>query len=157
MASLNERATRDAPFAVRAVQRASGIAAIIYRRRVNDRMEERFDRVAALSPLAFTAAGGVGASGSEGGRWALSVFSRGHTRLWMQTGARVSRASRLSRGVCAIRDAYRSLRSIFAQRTRRRQPLGSAACRTAAACGGCVRCALSLKPSNKIGKRDDAG
>ena len=56
---MSERATREAPFAVRVVQRSGGLAAIVYRRRVNDRLEERFDRVAALSPLAFTAAGGL--------------------------------------------------------------------------------------------------
>ena len=56
---MSERATREAPFAVRVVQRSGGLAGIVYRRRVNDRLEERFDRVAALSPLAFTAAGGL--------------------------------------------------------------------------------------------------
>jgi hypothetical protein len=59
MPSHNGRAIREAPFAVRVVQRSGGLAAIVYRRRVNDRMEERFDRVAALSPVAFTAAGGL--------------------------------------------------------------------------------------------------
>lgn len=57
MASVREQETRAAPFALRLVRRAAGLAAIVYRRRVNDRMEERFDRVAALSPLAVTAAG----------------------------------------------------------------------------------------------------
>ena len=59
MASVSKRETRAAPFALRVVQRRGGLAAIVYRRRVNDRMEERFDRVAALSPLAFTAAAGM--------------------------------------------------------------------------------------------------
>jgi hypothetical protein len=59
MASALEQATRAAPFALRVVQRQAGLAGIIYRRRVNDRMEERFDRVAALSPLALTAASGL--------------------------------------------------------------------------------------------------
>lgn len=59
MASLQVKATRAAPFALRVVQRREGLAAIVYRRRVNDQMEERFDRVAALSPLALTAASGL--------------------------------------------------------------------------------------------------
>ncbi len=59
MASAQVQATRAAPFALRFVQRRDGLAGIIYRRRVNDRMEERFDRVAALSPLALTAGSGL--------------------------------------------------------------------------------------------------
>ena len=51
MARQSERDTRAAPFALRVVQRTGGLAAIVYRRRVNDRMDERFDRVAAISPL----------------------------------------------------------------------------------------------------------
>jgi hypothetical protein len=54
-----ERAIRAAPFALRVVQRRQGLAAIIYRRRVNARMEERFDKVAAISALAFTAGSGL--------------------------------------------------------------------------------------------------
>src|SRR5260370_1029140 len=59
MATSSERATRAAPFALRVVNRLQGLAAIVYRRRVNDRMQERFDRVAALSPLALTAGSGL--------------------------------------------------------------------------------------------------
>ena len=43
------------PFALRVVQRRDGLAAILYRRRVNVKHEERLDRVAALGPLATTA------------------------------------------------------------------------------------------------------
>ena len=59
MTNFRKRNTRAAPYALRIVQRSSGLAAIVYRRRINDRMEDRFDRVAALSPLAFTAASGL--------------------------------------------------------------------------------------------------
>jgi hypothetical protein len=59
MASLRQQATRAAPFALRVVQRRQGLAAIVYRRRLNDKMEERFDKVAALSPLALTAGSGL--------------------------------------------------------------------------------------------------
>src|SRR3990170_4917966 len=50
---------RQATYALRVVRRRGGEAAIVYRRRVNERHEERFDRIAAISPLAFTAGGGV--------------------------------------------------------------------------------------------------
>ena len=59
MASLRAQATRAAPFALRVVQRQQGLAAIVYRRRLNDRLEERFDKVAAVSPLALTAGSGL--------------------------------------------------------------------------------------------------
>ena len=47
---------RQATHALRVVRRRGGDAAIVYRRRVNVRHEERFDRIAAISPLAFTSA-----------------------------------------------------------------------------------------------------
>lgn len=46
---------RVAPFALRVVERRAGKAAILYRRRLSDKHEERLDRVAAVGPLAFTA------------------------------------------------------------------------------------------------------
>jgi hypothetical protein len=52
-------AIRQANFALRVVRRRGGDAAIVYRRRVNPRHEERFDRIAAISPLAFTAGAGL--------------------------------------------------------------------------------------------------
>lgn len=50
---------RQATYALRVVRRRGGDAAIVYRRRVNLRHEERFDRIAAISPLAFTAGAGL--------------------------------------------------------------------------------------------------
>ena len=47
---------RQAPFALRVVRRRSGDAAILYRRRLAASGEERLDRVAAVSPLAFASA-----------------------------------------------------------------------------------------------------
>jgi len=49
------RLTRSAPFAFRVVDRNEGRAAIIYRRRPDDAGRDRLQRIAALSPLAFTA------------------------------------------------------------------------------------------------------
>ena len=49
------RLTRLAPFAFRVVDRNEGRAAIIYRRRSDEKGRDRLQRIAALSPLAFTA------------------------------------------------------------------------------------------------------
>lgn len=47
---------RQAPFALRVVERKEGRAAIVYRRKADARGRDRLQRVAALSPLAYTAA-----------------------------------------------------------------------------------------------------
>jgi len=47
--------TRSAPFAFRVVDRSEGRAAIIYRRKPDKNGRDRLQRIAALSPLAFTA------------------------------------------------------------------------------------------------------
>ena len=47
---------RQAPFALRVVQRGGGTAAIVYRRRSDANGRDRLQRVASLGPLAFTAA-----------------------------------------------------------------------------------------------------
>lgn len=50
---------RRAGFALRVVRRRAGDAAILYRRRLTERHEERLDRVAAISPLAFASGGAL--------------------------------------------------------------------------------------------------
>jgi hypothetical protein len=47
---------RSAPFALRVVQRKTGLAAIVYRRKADRNGHDRLQRLAAISPLAFTAA-----------------------------------------------------------------------------------------------------
>ena len=108
MASLQVQATRTAPFALRVVQRREGLAAIIYRRRVNDRMEERFERVAALSPLALTAASGLlrAALKANGGRARLEPGP--YQPLDADWGARVAGFALVARG---LREARRLSRS----------------------------------------------
>ncbi len=49
-------ATRRAPFALRVVQRKGGRAAIVYRRQADATGRDRLGRLAAISPLGFTAA-----------------------------------------------------------------------------------------------------
>jgi len=50
---------RKAPFALRVVRRRDGDAAVVYRRRLTKRREERLDRIAAISPLQFSAGAGL--------------------------------------------------------------------------------------------------
>ena len=46
---------RQASFAMRVVRRRAGDAAILYRRTLNQKQDERLTRVAPISPLAFSA------------------------------------------------------------------------------------------------------
>ncbi len=46
---------REASFALRVVRRRAGDAAILYRRRLGSNGSERLDRIAPISPLAFSA------------------------------------------------------------------------------------------------------
>jgi hypothetical protein len=50
---------REASFALRVVRRRSGDAAILYRRTLTDKHEERLTRIGAVSPLAFSAGAGL--------------------------------------------------------------------------------------------------
>lgn len=108
MASIRERATRAAPFALRLVQRREGLAAIIYRRRVNDRMEERFDRVAALSPLAVTAGAGLLRSAVRANGGAARLGPGPFRPLDADWGARVAGFAIVARGLRNPRRLSRS-------------------------------------------------
>ena len=46
---------REAGFALRVDRRRQGVAAIVYRRTLDEKREERLTRIAAIGPLAFTA------------------------------------------------------------------------------------------------------
>ncbi len=48
------RQIRQATFALRVVRRRAGDAAILYRRTLNQKQDERLSRVAPISPLAFS-------------------------------------------------------------------------------------------------------
>ena len=50
------RNIRQSPYALRVVQRKTGKAAIIYQRKADHNGRDRLQRVASISPLAFTAA-----------------------------------------------------------------------------------------------------
>jgi len=50
---------REASFALRVVRRNTGDAAILYRRSLRENHDERLTRIAAISPLAFSAGAGL--------------------------------------------------------------------------------------------------
>ncbi len=108
MASAQVQATRAAPFALRFVQRRDGLAGIIYRRRVNDRMEERFDRVAALSPLALTAGSGLLRAAVRAAGGPLKFEAGPFRPIDADWGARVAGYEIVARG---LRDARRLSKS----------------------------------------------
>lgn len=108
MATSSERATRAAPFALRVVSRSQGLAAIVYRRRVNDRMEERFDRVAALSPLALTAGSGLLRSAVKAAGGPPRLQPGPFQPLDADWGARIAGFALVARG---LRDARRLSKS----------------------------------------------
>jgi hypothetical protein len=108
MATIQEQATRAAPFALRVVKRQEGLAAIIYRRRVNDRMAERFDRVAALSPLALTAAAGLLRTAVKANGGSAKLEPGPYQPLDADWGARLAGFAIVARG---LRDARRLSKS----------------------------------------------
>jgi hypothetical protein len=50
---------REAAFALRVVRRRAGDAAILYRRSLNKKQEERLTKVASIGPLAFSSGSGL--------------------------------------------------------------------------------------------------
>jgi heme oxygenase len=108
MAGSAERATRAAPFALRVVSRSQGTAAIVYRRRVNEHMQERFDRVAALSPLALTAAAGLLRAAVRAAGGPARLQPGPFQPLDADWGARVAGFALVARG---LRDARRLSKS----------------------------------------------
>ena len=115
---------RQAPFALRVVQRKDGRAAIVYRRQADPKGRDRLQRVAALNPLAFTAAipmlrqAIVAAVDGEAGNPASSQLTPGPYRpLDSDWGARVACYALVTAG---LRDGERMLRA--AQHLRHADP-----------------------------------
>jgi hypothetical protein len=91
---------REAPFAVRVVQRNTGRAAIVYRRRPTESGRDRLQRVAALSPLAFTAAGGLLRDAVRAAQGAKTELAPGPSYpLDADWGARLACYALLSQGL----------------------------------------------------------
>lgn len=83
---MSETVIREAPFALRVVQRTGGLAGIVYRRRADESGRDRLQRVGAIAPLAFSAGASllrdaakrtnVEARGTNGNgfRWQAAAF-----------------------------------------------------------------------------------
>jgi hypothetical protein len=90
---------RQAPFALRFVHRRGGLAAILYRRRVNVKHEERLDRVAALGPLATTAGTALLRAALRGSGSGTKLAPGPFAPLDADWGARVSCYALVARGL----------------------------------------------------------
>jgi len=100
---------REAPFALRVVRRIEGDAAVVYRRVLNSDGKDRLRKMAAISPLAFSAGGALlrdaaRACGGNGAKLVLGPF----LPLDADWGARAVLYALVSAG---LRDADRLYRS----------------------------------------------
>jgi len=100
---------RRASFALRVVRRRDGDAAILYRRRLTDKGEERLERVAAISPLAFSASQSLlrAAIKATSGPNAKLSYGPFHA-LDPDWGARVAAFSLIARGLRNAEGMHRS-------------------------------------------------
>lgn len=104
---------RQAAFALRVVRRRSGDAAILYRRSLNPRQEERLTKIAAISPLAFSAAAGllraaVRATGGQAAKLASGPFHP----LDHDWGARVACFALVGRGLRNVQRLHRAAENL---------------------------------------------
>ena len=100
---------REANFALRVVRRYTGDAAILYRRTLKNRQDERLTRIAAISPLGFSAGAGLlrEAVRESSEKTARLTYGPFHP-LNPDWGARVACYSLVARG---LRDASRMHRA----------------------------------------------
>lgn len=100
---------RRASFALRVVRRREGDAAILYRRRLTNKGEERLERIAAISPLAFSASlsllrAAVRASSGPNAKLSYGPFHP----LDPDWGARVAVFSLIARGLRNVERIHRA-------------------------------------------------
>ena len=108
---LRDQLQRAAPFALRVVQRRGGRAAILYRRQADPAGRDRLQRVAALSPLAYSAGQSLiqdGVKQSLGAQQAVPLQSGPFLPLDATWGARLACFALLAAG---LRDGVRLLRA----------------------------------------------
>ena len=107
---------REASFALRVVRRRTGDAAILYRRTLTVKREERLTRITSISPLAFTsglpllraavrAAEGPAAKLTSGPYHALDPDWGARVACFALLASGLRRADRLSRAASHLRDA----------------------------------------------------
>lgn len=107
---------RQASFALRVVRRGSGDAGVLYRRSLDSNQNERLTRVAAISPLAFSAgtpllraavrvAGGPGARLTTGPYHPLDADWGARVSCYALLASGLRNAERLHRAAENMRDA----------------------------------------------------
>ncbi|MBM3332299.1 hypothetical protein FJY68_10720 [candidate division WOR-3 bacterium] len=97
-----------AQFALKVVRRRSGLAAIVVRRRLDDKRRERLIRVAALSPLAFSAGAGLLRMAARANNGSTLLTPGPFVKLDPDWGAKVACYSMVCRG---LRNADRMRRA----------------------------------------------
>lgn len=107
---------REAPFAVRIVRRRAGDAAIVYRRRLDERQRDRLQRVGSLGPLSLSAGTALLRSATRAtGNGASARLAPGpFVPLDADWGARVACYALVAEG---LRDADRLVRAADHLRT----------------------------------------
>lgn len=108
---------REASFALRVVRRRQGDAGILYRRTLTARHVERLTRIAAISPLAFSAAMPLlraavrGSGGSAGARLATGPYHAldadwgGRVACFALVASGLRDGNRLARSAAQLKDA----------------------------------------------------
>ncbi|MEW6073150.1 MAG: hypothetical protein AB1726_11250 [Planctomycetota bacterium] len=92
---------RSASFALRVVRRRTGDAAILYRRRLTPRGDERLDRIAPISPLALAAGSALLRASIRASEGPSAKLTTGpYHALDADWGARVACYALLARGLC---------------------------------------------------------
>lgn len=113
--TVAENVLRASPFAIRIVERTQGRAAIIYRRKADPNRRDRFQRIAALSPLAFTVATPLlrdaicASRDSSSRRGAVALEVGPYHPLSSEWGPKVACFALIAAG---LRDAERLLRAL---------------------------------------------
>lgn len=91
---------RQASFALRVVRRRAGDAAILYRRTLNRRQDERLTKIAPISPLAFSAGAGLLRNAVRASNGQTSKLTTGpYHALDPDWGARVACYAVVARGL----------------------------------------------------------
>lgn len=91
--------SQKALFALKVVRRKTGTAAVVYRRRLDARQKERLIRVAALSPLAFSAGAGLLRSAAQARNGTPRLAPGPFVKLDPNWGARVACYALVARGL----------------------------------------------------------
>ena len=96
---------RQASYALRVVRRRTGNAAILYRRRLTSKGRELFDRVGAISPLAFSSGTGLLHAAVKAGSGSNTKLTTGpFLPLDPDWGARIACYTLVAKG---LRNAHR--------------------------------------------------